>query len=308
MSIFLLNDLLNVQKLMSFFTFYGGGKGGGGSAPAADPNIGLAQKKLADLSEQEYNDFKTQVWPEMLKQSQTQQDIANRQSELSMTTQEKQNAIADEQYQKYKETYQPLQDQIVKEAADYSTPENQERLAQGAMGDVKSQFGISADNNRRQMQAYGIDPTSGRFQGQMNQNDVMEAATGAAAATKARDAAVQLGWAKKMDAAGMASGQFGNQASSTGLGLSAGGMALNAGTAGMGATSALGAGLNGGYSGAMSGWGQVGTLGNQKYATDVSAFNAQQQANATASAGWGSALGAGIGAWASGGASLAKTK
>lgn len=281
-----------------------GGKGGGGSAPAPDPNIGLAQKKLAELSEQQYNDFKTIVWPEMLKQSQQQQANADAQTKIATETQAKQNAIAEEQYAKYKETYQPLQDQIVTEAKNYDTEANRERIAQGAMGDVTSQFGIAQQNNARQMASYGIDPTSGRYQGQMNQNDVMQAATGAAAATRARDAAVQLGWAKKMDAAGMASGQFGNQATATGLGLNAGGSAVNAGAAGMNATNALGAGLNAGYSGSMSGWGQVGQLGVSKYNTDVSAFNAQNQANATASAGWGSAIGAGIGAWASKGSDI----
>ena len=295
MSMFLLNDLLNIPKLMSFFTFYGGGKGGGSSAPAADPNIGLAQKELADLSTQQYNDFKTTVWPEMLKQSQAQQANADAQTKIATDTQTQQNQIAQDQYNQYKNTYQPLQNQLVNDAENYDTSANQERIAQGAMGDVKNQFGISAQNNQRQMQSYGINPNSGAYQGQMNQNDVMEAATGAAAATKARDAAVQLGWAKKMDAAGMAAGQYGNQATATQLGLSAGNSAINAGAAGVGATSALGSGLSNGYSGAMSGWGNVGQLGVQNYQTQVSAFNAQQQANAQASAGWGGALGSALG-------------
>lgn len=272
-----------------------GGKGGGGSAPSPDPNIGLAQQKLADLATKEYEDFKTLVWPKMLEQSERQQANADEQTRISTETQAKQNAIAEEQYQRYKDTYQPLQQQLVDEAKNYSTPENQERLATGAMGDVKSQFGIQAESNRRQLASFGIDPTSGRYQGQANQNSVLEAATGAAAATKARDAAVQLGWAKKMDAAGMSAGQFGNQATATGLGLNAGGSAIGAGAAGIGATSALGAGLNSGYSGAMQGWGQVGQLGVQKYQGDISAYNAQQQANASASAGWGGALGSAIG-------------
>ena len=273
-----------------------GGKGGGGSAPSPDPNIGLAQQKLADLAGKQYDDFMSTVWPKMLEQTERQQANADEQTRISTETQARQNAIAEEQYQKYKETYQPLQDQLVQEAKDYSTAENQERLAAGALGDVKSQFGIQADANRRQMASYGIDPTSGKFQGMTNQNSVMEAATGAAAATKARDAAVQLGWAKKMDAAGMSAGQFGNQATATGLGLNAGNSAIGAGAAGVGATSALGAGLNTGYSGAMQGWGQVGQIGVSKYNADVSAYNATQAANAQASAGFGGAIGAGIGA------------
>ena len=272
-----------------------GGKGGGSSAPAPDPNIGIAQRELSALSKQEYEDFKNLVWPKMLEQTERQQANADEQTRISTETQARQNQIAEEQYKKYKETYQPLQEQLVQEAKDYNTEENQNRLATQAMGDVKSQFGLKAESDKRQMASYGIDPTSGKYQGQMNQNSILEAATGAAAATKARDAAVQLGWAKKMDAAGMSAGQFGNQSTATTLGLNAGNSAIGAGTAGIGATSALGAGLNSGYSGAMQGWNQVGTLGVQKYQGDISAYNAQQAANAQASAGWGGALGSAIG-------------
>ena len=42
-----------------------GGKGGGGSAPAADPNIGLAQQELAKISREYLESWKTEVWPAM---------------------------------------------------------------------------------------------------------------------------------------------------------------------------------------------------------------------------------------------------
>jgi hypothetical protein len=59
----------------------------------------------------------------------------------------------------------------------------------------------------------------------------------------------------------------------------------------------MGSSMNQANMGAMSGWGQVGTLGVQKYNADVNAYSAQQQANAQSSAGFGSAIGglAGIG-------------
>jgi hypothetical protein len=95
-----------------------------------------------------------------------------------------------------------------------------------------------------------------------------------------------------MDAAGLAQGQFGNQASSTGLALQAGGQALGAGQTTIGNYGALGSSMNQANMGAMSGWGQVGQLGVQKYNADVNAYSAQQQAAAGASAGLGSAIGA----------------
>jgi hypothetical protein len=191
----------------------------------------------------------------------------------------------------YQEKGAPLREKLYAEALTAGGAEDKEKQAALAMGDVKSQFGIQAEQTARQMKSYGIDPTSGKFQGQARTAGIMEAATSAAAATKARDAATQLGWAKKMDAAALAQGQFGNQASSTGLALQAGGQALGAGQTTIGNYGALGSSMNQANAGAMQGWGQVGSLGVQKYNADVNAYNAQQQASATSSAGLGSAIG-----------------
>lgn len=273
-----------------------GGKGGG-SAPAADPNIGQAQLKLAEISEQYLNSWKTEVWPAMKEATIKQEARADEQFALDKATQEKQIEASNIAMKEYQEKGAPLREALYKEAAAAGGEAEVNRQAGLAMGDVKNQFGIQAEANKRQMQSYGIDPTSGKYQSATRQAGVMEAATSAAAATKARDAATQLGWAKKMDAAALAQGQFGNQASSTGLALTAGNQALGAGQTTIGNYGAMGSSMNQANMGAMSGWGQVGTLGVQKYNADVNAYSAQQQANATSSAGFGSAIGglAGIG-------------
>jgi hypothetical protein len=268
-----------------------------GSAPSPDPNIGLAQKKLADISEQYLNSWKTDVWPAMKEATLKQEARADEQFALDKATQEKQNAAADIAMKEYTEKGTPLREAVYKQAEQAGSEAEIERQSALAMGDVKSQMDVAAQSTARQQQAYGIDPTSGRYQGAANANQVLGAAAGAAAATRARDAAVQLGWAKKMDAAALAQGQFGNQASSTGLALSAGNQALGAGQTTIGNYGAMGSSLNQANMGAMSGWGQVGQLGVQKYNADVNAYSAQQQANAAGSAGFGSAIGglAGIG-------------
>lgn len=272
-------------------TLEGGGKGGGGSAPSADPNIGLAQQKMAQISEEYLNQWKSEVWPMMKEQAQKQEERADEQFELDKITQQKQTAIADEQYQRYKDVYRPMQDDIVNQANEYDTEANRERMAAEAIGDTKNAFAIKAQDDERKMQSYGINPTSGQFSGMRNANSVMEAATAASAATRTREAARQLGWAKKMDAIGLGSGVFGNQATSTGLALNAGNQALMSGQIPMQNANMMGSSMGSAYGGANAGWNNVGQLGVQKYQTDVSAFNAQQQANATGSAGFGSALG-----------------
>lgn len=268
-----------------------GGKGGGGGAPAADPNIGLAQQKLAEISEEYLNQWKTEVWPSMKEATLKQEVRADEQFALDKEMQTKQIAAADIAMKEYQEKGTPLRADIYKQAMEAGGEGEVNRQAALAVGDVKSQFDIQDQATARQMKAYGIDPTSGRYQGQARSSGIMEAATSAAAATKARDAATQLGWAKKMDAAALAQGQFGNQGSATGLALQAGGQALGAGQTTIGNYGALSSSMGQANTGAMQGWGQVGSLGVQKYNADVNAYNAQQQANATSSAGLGSAIG-----------------
>jgi len=69
----------------------------------------------------------------------------------------------------------------------------------------------------------------------------------------------------------LAQGQYGNQATATGLSLNAGNAALASGAAGTNAINAQGNSYVQGTGAAMGGWNQIGQLGNQKYATDVSA-------------------------------------
>jgi len=264
---------------------------GGGSAPSPDPNIGIAQREMSQISREYLESWKTEIWPEMQRASKVQEERADEQFALDTTVQRKQMAIADEQYGRYQDVYRPLQDDIVQDANEYDTEGNFQQQAALAMGDVRDQFEQGRQNNAMQLRSFGINPNSGRYQGMQNANNVMESATAAAAATKARTAAEQLGWAKKMDAIGMGSGVFGNQATSTQLGLAAGAAGLNAGQTTMGNLGAMGQSMGQANTGAAGIWGQVGQIGVGKYNADVSAYSAQQQANAGASAGLGSAIG-----------------
>lgn len=273
-------------------TLEGGGKGGGGgSAPAPDPNIGIAQRELAQISREYLEQFKNEVWPELKRTTAKQEERADEQFQIDRKIQDRQMEIAEEQYQRYQNTFRPIQDSIVRDAMAFDTDANRERMASEAMGDVKNQFAIKAADDERRMQAFGINPTSGQFAGMRNANSVLEAATAASAATRTRDAARQLGWAQRMDAIGLGSGVFGNQATSTSLALNAGAAGLNAGQMAVNNNLSMAGSMAQANQGAMQGWGQIGQLGVQKYNSDVNAFEAQQRANAAGSAGWGSALG-----------------
>lgn len=272
-------------------TLEGGGKGGGGgSAPAADPNIGLAQQEMAKISREYLEQWKTDVWPTMKEQAEKQDVRADEQFALDKEIQEKQIAAADKTMAEFNRNA-PSREAIYKEAEDYNTAENKERIAAEAIGDTKQAFGIQADDQARKMQSYGINPTSGQFQGMTNANSIMQAATEGAAATRARNAAEQLGWAKKMDAIALSQGQFGNQATSTGLALNAGNQALASGQVTMGNYGALGNSMAQSAGTANQGWNNVGQLGVQKYNADVNAYEARTKAASAESAGFGSMVG-----------------
>ena len=268
------------------------------SAPSPDPNIGIAQREMSALAKEEYQFFKTSVWPQMQSESARQTEAGIKLQEQQYKVGEKQLSTAEQYEQRMKQKFYPLQDQMIQEAKQYSAEGEQQRQAALAIGDVRDQFANTRQQNAMQMASYGINPSSGRFAGMANANQVMEAATGAAAATKARSAAEQLGWAKRMDAIGLGQNLPGNQATSVGLGLNAGTSSLAAGNTGLNAYGALGASAAQGYGGAMQGWSNVGQLGVQNYNAQVNAWGQQQQANAANNSAFGSTLGSLAGAGA----------
>lgn len=286
------------QKLMPLGNPQGGGKGGGGSAPSPDPNIGIAQRQLADIQSAYLSQFQSEIWPLLKETTMKQEARADEQFALDKQIQATQIETSKKALAEY-DRNAVNREAIYKGAEEYNTKGNFERQAGLAMGDVKDQFTQQRQQQNEQMRSFGINPSSGRYQGMNSAMGVMEAATAASAATKARNAAEQLGWAKSMDAAALGQGQFGNQATSTGLALSAGNQALNAGQTTMQNAGAMSGALQGATSTASQGWGQIGQLGVQKYNADVNAYSAQQQANAQSNAALGSTLGslAGAGAY-----------
>jgi hypothetical protein len=278
-------------------TLEGGGKGGGGGgAPSPDPNIGLAQKKMAEIQEEYLNEWRTNVWPQMKEQAMKQEVRADEQFALDREIQGLQIDATKKALAEYETYGKPMREDIYKAAQEYDTEANRERLAQEAIGDVKGAFGIQAQDLERRNQSFGINPTSGRSVGTANAIGAMQAATEASAATRVRTAAEQLGLARKMDAIGLTQGQFGNQATSTALALNAGGQALNAGQVPMANYGQMSSAMGNTYGGASQGYGQIGNLGVQTYNIQSQNYNAEQnrlaQQNAASSAGFGSAIGA----------------
>lgn len=187
-----------------------------------------------------------------------------------------------------KGTFRPLEQRIVQEAENYDSPEEQERAAGAASASVKQNIAQATEANARAQARMGVNPNSGRAL--VTQNEI--AITGALGESGAENAARQnvktLGAAKRMDAASLGRNLPSQQATSAGLGLTAGTAAVNA-TATTNGSALSGANIVGGlYSSAGSQFGNV-----SKSYTDVA--NAATAAGAASAQGWGQLAGMGMG-------------
>lgn len=264
---------------------------GDNDAPAPDPNIGLAQQKMADLATEQWSKFNTDIYPELLRQSKVQETRANEQwaqdKEISAFNYEQ----AKKGYARYEEGAIPAMEAIKQDADQYNQEAYREQLAQQAAGDLQTQFQNQRQAQAMQRQAYGIDPTSGVAQNQENANSVMQAAATAAAMNQTRQAAKEIGLQKQGNVYNMYAGLPAQANANTQITLGANQAGLNAGQTAFSNYGSMGNSLNSATSTANQGWNSVGQLGVSKYQADISRYNAEQQASAASSAGLGSALG-----------------
>lgn len=273
-----------------------GGKGGG-DAPAPDPNIGVAALKNAETGE---------AWlkfaGEQFKAGNIRQDamdaLTKKVIDQQMATQDQSNQWAREDRARYKDTFQPLEDEFIETAKNYDSPEKQAEAAAQAQADVQKASSTQGQIVERNMASMGLNPASGRFAGVTRASATDTALASAGAANNARQIVRDKGLALKADAVNMGKGLPAQAATAAGLGLNAGNSAIgNQSTADAGFR-ANGAIMGQGFGGAMQGYSNQGNILNNLYGNQVQAWSAQQQANATSSAGLGSMVGTGIGAFA----------
>lgn len=276
---------------------FGGGKGGGGGAPEADPQIGQAALMNAKLGEEWLGFAK-----EQFAQGNIRQEAMDALNEAvvkqQLETQTEQSGWATEDRDRYKNVFQPLQDEFIETAKNYDSAERQDQMAAEAKADVLSSAGQQRQATQRQMTSMGISPNSGRFQGIDRAMETGTALAAAGAQNNARTALRDKGIALRADAINMGNGLPSQSANAAGIGLNAGNSAVgNNATANANWRGNVGI-MGQGFGGAMQGYQAQGNMLNNLYNSQVSAWNAQQQANATSSAGLFGALGTGVGAFA----------
>ena len=221
------------------------GKGGGG-APKPDPQIGKAALETAETG---------------------RQYLAWMQDQAAIT-----NDWATQDRRRQQNVFVPLENEYIREARNYDSPERRQAAVNEAVADVRSQSALARGQQQRQMSAMGVNPASGRFRAASRSQATSEALAAAGAANVARRQVEQTAEGKMANAINLGKGLAVNPATS---------MELSNGAA------------SSGFQGAMRGTQAQGDMLNSQYQNQLSAYNAQQQSMA----GFGQALGMLGGAW-----------
>lgn len=143
-------------------------------------------------------------------------------SGVQLDAMKKQNLLTDEYASHLRTTFQPLEKQIVAEAAQYDTPARREAESADAMAKVGTQFDVARGTMAREAAARGVDPSSGNFAAGMGVMGATQAGQQAGAGNAAAKQVEVIGAAKKMDAASLGRNMAANQATSAGVALNAG--------------------------------------------------------------------------------------
>lgn len=255
----------------------------------ADRLFGFQEKAFE--SDQQARDFAQKV-------GQTQIDAMNLQMDYAKRDRER-----------YENVFQPMEDKFVAEALAYDTPERREAEASRSMVDIQRQADAQRANADARLRSMGVDPSQVRSSSMMNQMAVATGANQALGANAARQQVENTGRALRADAINMGKGLPSMAAMGfQGAGASGQG-AINAATAGQGATlgaiqagagvagTAMGfrsnalnnvaawtgspmqwASMSGNMMGqAMSGYGQAANTINSGYANQMQHWQAGQQ-------------------------------
>jgi hypothetical protein len=174
---------------------------GGKSQPAAPDYSGLAAsseqaakygkemgKWQLDFAKQQYADLKP---------------MFERITESQLASQDQQMSQAQEYYDYLKQTFRPMERGMVRDAERFDSKAYREKLAGQAARDSGLAFRTQQQADLQAMMAMGVNPNSRRFAGLRQDANTQQAANRAGQMNATRMQADQLGWAKKLDAAGL---------------------------------------------------------------------------------------------------------
>jgi hypothetical protein len=208
--------------------------------------------------------------------------LAERVFGSQIAAQEQQMRQGQEYYDYLKNTFQPIERGLAREAESFNTEAYRERMAQQAAADAAQAFQGAQGVTFREAARRGVNPASGAFGAAQRSTGLALAAAQAGGMNKARQQAEQTGWARRLDVVGLGRGL-------SGASTAAYGGATSAGTAGMNTAMAPGNQY-------MQGMGQAGQTYGNILSSQTSAYNAGLSQPDP----FGSIVGMGLGAYAGG--------
>ena len=267
---------------------------GSSRAPDPDPNIGKAALMQAQTGEA-WLDFAKDAYGKNLERQDVLDNLTKKITEQQLGLATDQADWSREDRDRYKSTYQPVEDAYIEEASNYASEERQAEAAAEARADVQQSAANARAASERQALSLGIDPTSGRFAGIQAATDNQQALSEAQAANTARQAVRDKGLALKADVANMGRGYAATAGASAAGSVSASGTALSGSQATNAQALSASNVMNSGYAGAMKGYaGQANTLSNL-YGMQLQKWQAEQQAQGANMRGIFSGIGSAVG-------------
>jgi hypothetical protein len=214
--------------------------------------------------------------------------------ETALARQEEFDGYAREDRERYKEVFQPVENELVEDAKTYNSEARREGEAGKAAAGVSQEFAMARTAAADRLESFGIDPSQVRAGALDVQTRTQEAAARASAANQARERVENTGRALRADVVNLGKGYPSQSAQAAGVAMNSGNQAVNSGIATT-ATGAQAMGNPSSYMGnsinAVNGWWNG---ASNMYATQMKGWQTEQ----SQSSGIGSALGsiAGIGA------------
>lgn len=265
-------------------------KKGSSSAPAPDPAIGQAALKQAQLGS-DWLEFAKDQFAVSNERQKTTDALSNQVAQQQLASSQQASQWATEDRNRWTNTYKPVEDAYINEASNYGSQENQDKQASEAKATVLSNVSAQNQANNRAMASMGVNPNSGRFQATNNSSAINTALSAANAENTTRQNVRDKGLAMKADVANVGKGLASQAASNSALGVSAGSSSLGSNLASNSSWNTGNQIMAQGYQGAMSGYGNQANILNSQYGNQLSAWNAQQQANSSSMGGLMSGLG-----------------
>lgn len=210
-----------------------------------------------------------------------QQDAMNRETlqrvlDVQLPAMETQAKNAAEDRARYAQIFQPLEDNLAKEAQTYASPEKQMLERGKAIADVSASFDSQRRNALQRLESYGVDPSQTRNAALDIGVRTAQAAASAAAAQQAGQNVENTGRALRSEAINVGRGYPGQVAGAYAGAGSMGNSAVVGGAQTTGAGANAFQGANSYMNTALGGYGQAGGFQNQGFQNQMQGWQAKQ--------------------------------